>query len=161
MTSRPEFRPSWANHSHFTYLTVNRVTRRQTELMVERLTGRKPLPAEVLQQVVAKTDGVPLFVEELTRKVLESGLLRAEGDRYELTRALAPLAIPSTLQDSLMARPPDPHAGATLEPWAQPRTDRHPAQNLRTIVRPHWATMSRNRSTTRQTASMGTPSSPM
>jgi class 3 adenylate cyclase/predicted ATPase len=104
MTSRPEFRPPWANHSHFTHLTVNRVTRRQTELMVERVTGGKPLPAEVLQQVVAKTDGVPLFVEELTRMVLESGLLRAEGHRYELTGALPPLAIPSTLQDSLMAR---------------------------------------------------------
>ena len=104
MTSRPEFRPPWAHRSHFAYLTVNRVTRKQTELMVERVTGGKPLPAEVLQQVVAKTDGVPLFVEELTRMVLESGLLRDQGDRYELTAALLPLAIPSTLQDSLMAR---------------------------------------------------------
>ncbi|HEV2055674.1 MAG TPA: adenylate/guanylate cyclase domain-containing protein [Methylomirabilota bacterium] len=104
MTSRPEFRPPWAHRSHFTYLTVNRVTRKQTELMVERVTGGKSLPAEVLQQVVAKTDGVPLFVEELTRMVLESGLLRDQGDRYELTEALPPLAIPSTLQDSLMAR---------------------------------------------------------
>jgi class 3 adenylate cyclase/predicted ATPase len=104
MTSRPEFRPPWAHHGHFTYLTVNRVTRKQTELMVERVTGGKPLPAEVLQQVVAKTDGVPLFVEELTRMVLESDLLRDRGDRYELTGALPLLAIPSTLQDSLMAR---------------------------------------------------------
>jgi predicted ATPase len=104
MTSRPEFRPPWSHRSHFTYLTVNRVTRKQTELMVERVTGGKPLPAEVLQQVVAKTDGVPLFVEELTRTVLESGWLRDQGDRYELTAALPPLAIPSTLQDSLMAR---------------------------------------------------------
>ena len=104
MTSRPDFRPPWAHRSHFTNLTVNRVTRKQTELMVERVTGGKPLPAEVLQQVVAKTDGVPLFVEELTRMVLESGWLRDQGDRYELTAALPPLAIPSTLQDSLMAR---------------------------------------------------------
>ena len=104
MTSRPEFRPPWAHRSHFTNLTVNRVTRKQTELMVERVTGGKPLPAEVLQQVVAKTDGVPLFVEELTKMVLESGWLRDQGDRYELTAALPPLAIPSTLQDSLMAR---------------------------------------------------------
>ena len=104
MTSRPEFRPPWAHRSHFTDLTVNRVTRKQTELMVERVTGGKPLPAEVLQQVVAKTDGVPLFVEELTKMVLESGWLRDQGDRYELTAALPPLAIPSTLQDSLMAR---------------------------------------------------------
>jgi predicted ATPase len=104
MTSRPEFRPPWGNRSHFTYLTVNRVTRQQTELMVERVTGGKTLPAEVLQQVAAKTDGVPLFVEELTRMVLESDLLRDQGDHYELSRALPPLAIPSTLQDSLMAR---------------------------------------------------------
>jgi predicted ATPase len=72
--------------------------------MVERVTGGKRLPAEVLQQVVAKTDGVPLFVEELTRMVLESDLLRDQGDRYELSGALPPLAIPSALQDSLMAR---------------------------------------------------------
>jgi len=104
MTARPEFRPPWGPRSHVTYLTVNRVTRTQTELLVERVTGGKRLPAEVLQHVVAKTDGVPLFVEELTRMVLESGLLRDVGDRYELAGALPPLAIPSTLQDSLMAR---------------------------------------------------------
>ena len=72
--------------------------------MVQQLTGGKPLPAEVLQQVVAKTDGVPLFVEELIKMVLESGLVREEADRYELTGPLPPLAIPATLQDSLMAR---------------------------------------------------------
>lgn len=104
MTSRPEFRPPWAHRSYFTYLMVNRVTRTQTELLVDRVTGGKPLPAKVLQQVVAKTDGVPLFVEELTRMVVESSWLRDRGDRYELTEALPPLAIPSTLQDSLMAR---------------------------------------------------------
>ena len=104
MTSRPEFRPPWTTRSHFTYLTVNRVTRMQTEMMVERVTSGKPLPAEVLQQIVVKTDGVPLFVEELTRMVIESDLLRDRGDRDELIDALPPLAIPSTLQDSLMAR---------------------------------------------------------
>jgi predicted ATPase len=66
--------------------------------------GGKALPAEVHQQVVARTDGVPLFVEELTRMVLESGLLREREDRYELTGPLPPLAIPTTLHDSLMAR---------------------------------------------------------
>ncbi len=72
--------------------------------MVERVTGGKALPAEVVQQLVTKTDGVPLFVEELTKIVLDSGLLK-EGDRhYELTGPLLPIAIPSTLQDSLMAR---------------------------------------------------------
>ena len=68
------------------------------------MTGGRKLPAEVLAQIVAKTDGVPLFVEELTKNVLESGLLIEEGDRYRLDGPLPPLAIPSTLQDSLMAR---------------------------------------------------------
>jgi len=104
MTSRPQFRPPWTARSHFTYLTVNRVTKKQTELLVVRVTGGKSLPADVLQQIVVKTDGVPLFVEELTRMVIESDLLHDHGDRYELTEALPTLAIPSTLQDSLMAR---------------------------------------------------------
>ena len=72
--------------------------------MVQQLTGGKPLPAEVLAQVIAKTDGVPLFVEELVKMLLESGLVREEADRYALTGPLPPLAIPATLQDSLMAR---------------------------------------------------------
>ncbi|TIL50770.1 MAG: hypothetical protein E5Y81_25800, partial [Mesorhizobium sp.] len=59
---------------------------------------------EVLQQVVAKTDGVPLFIEELTKNVLESGLLREESGSYVLAGPLPPLAIPATLQDSLTAR---------------------------------------------------------
>src|SRR5262249_4163258 len=66
--------------------------------------GGKILPGEVLQQIVAKTDGVPLFVEELTKMVVESGLLREADGRYELTGPLPPLAIPATLQDSMMAR---------------------------------------------------------
>ena len=62
------------------------------------------MPLEVLEKIIAKTDGVPLFVEELTKTVLESGLLREEHGSYVLTGALTPLALPSTLQDSLMAR---------------------------------------------------------
>src|SRR5208283_5189453 len=76
----------------------------QAETLVERVTGGRKLPAEVLAQIVAKTDGVPLFVEELTKNVLESGLLTEDGDAYRLDGPLPPLAIPSTLQDSLMAR---------------------------------------------------------
>lgn len=104
LTFRPDFRPPWAPRAHLTYLTLNRLTRRQTEQMVGRATGGKGLPVEVVQEVAAKTDGVPLFVEELTKMVLESGLLREQDDRYELTGPLPPLAIPATLQDSLMAR---------------------------------------------------------
>ena len=72
--------------------------------MVERVTGGKALPAEVVQQIVAKTDGVPLFVEELTKMIVESGLMKAVDRHYELTQPLSALAIPATLQDSLMAR---------------------------------------------------------
>src|SRR5262249_55516171 len=73
-------------------------------VLIERVTGGKPLPLEVTQQVVAKTDGVPLFVEELTKTVLESGLLRETEEYYELTGPLPAMAIPTTLHDSLMAR---------------------------------------------------------
>jgi predicted ATPase len=72
--------------------------------LVEQIAGGKPLPGEVVDQIADRTDGVPLFVEELTKSVLESGVLREEAERYVLDRALPSLAIPMTLQDSLMAR---------------------------------------------------------
>jgi TOMM system kinase/cyclase fusion protein len=101
---RPEFRPPWAFRSHLTQLTLARLPRHQAEVMVARVAGGKVLPAKVCQDVAAKTDGVPLFVEELTKMVLESGFLREREDCYELTSPLPPLAIPDTLHDSLMAR---------------------------------------------------------
>ena len=79
VTFRPEFRPPWTGHAHVTPLTLNRLSRRHAAAMVEQVTGGKALPAEVLDQIIAKTDGVPLFVEELTKTVLESGLLRDAG----------------------------------------------------------------------------------
>jgi predicted ATPase len=103
-TYRPEFVASWGSRAHLTPITLNRLPRRLVEYLVERVAGDKALPSVVVQQVVAKTDGVPLFVEELTKMVLESGLLREGGDRYELAAPLPPLAIPTTLHDSLMAR---------------------------------------------------------
>jgi TOMM system kinase/cyclase fusion protein len=104
LTFRPDFIPPWTPHSHMTQLTLGRLGRKQVEAMVERVARDRVLPAEVLQQVVAKTDGVPLFVEELTKMVLESGLLKERDDHYELTYPLPPLAIPTTLHDSLIAR---------------------------------------------------------
>jgi class 3 adenylate cyclase/predicted ATPase len=104
LTFRPEFMPPWGNRSHLRQLTLSRLERTQTEAMVARVTGGKALPSEVIQQIVVKTDGVPLFVEELTKTVMESGLLTAVNDHYELSGPLPPLAIPSTLRDSLMAR---------------------------------------------------------
>jgi class 3 adenylate cyclase len=104
VTFRPEFAAPWLGRTHVTTLGLNRFGRRQAMAMIDRVTGGKALPAEVLEQIVAKTDGVPLFVEELTKTVLESGLLREENGSYILAAALTPLAIPSTLQDSLTAR---------------------------------------------------------
>jgi class 3 adenylate cyclase/predicted ATPase len=104
LTCRQEFRPPWGFRAHLTSLTLGRLPRAQTEVMVERVAGGRALPDEVRRQVVAKTDGVPLFVEELTKMVLESGLLQEREGYYELMGPLAPLAIPETLHDSLMAR---------------------------------------------------------
>jgi len=104
LTCRPAFRPPWATHAPVTQVTLNRLGRIQVEAMIPSLTGTKTLPIEVVEQVVAKTDGVPLFVEELVKMILESGLVREEDDHYVLTGPLPPLAIPSTLHDALMAR---------------------------------------------------------
>ena len=104
LTCRPEFHPPWPLRAHVTLLTLSRLTHPQAAQMMRRMTGDRPLPVEIVQQIVAKTDGVPLFVEELTKTVLESGLLREREDRYEPTGPLPPLAIPATLHDSLMAR---------------------------------------------------------
>jgi tetratricopeptide (TPR) repeat protein len=104
VTFRPEFATPWVRRAHVASLQLNRFGRRQAIAMVDRVTGGKALLAEILEQIVAKTDGVPLFVEELTKTVLESGVLREEDGGYVLASALTPLAIPSTLQDSLMAR---------------------------------------------------------
>ena len=101
---RPEFSPPWIGAPNVTAHRLNRLGRRHSLEMIRRLTAGKPLPEEVLEQIVAKTDGVPLFLEELTKTVLESDLLREEAGGYILRAALSPLAIPSTLQDSLMSR---------------------------------------------------------
>jgi predicted ATPase len=99
ITFRPEFRPPWSAQPHVSALALTRLGRRDGAAMVEQVVGIKALPDEVSAQIVGKTDGVPLFVEELTKTVLESGLLQDAGDRYELSGPLPPLAIPSTLHD--------------------------------------------------------------
>jgi tetratricopeptide (TPR) repeat protein len=104
ITYRPEYQPPWTGLPHVAALPLARLPRGQAALMAEKVTGGKPLPGEVLDQIMLKTDGVPLFVEELTKTVLESGLVAETDDAYRLTRPLRELAIPSTLQDSLMAR---------------------------------------------------------
>ena len=103
-TFRPDFSPPWTGRAHLTQVTVTRLPRRQAVEVIRQVAHGKALPPEVVEQIVAKTDGVPLFVEELTKMVLESGLLQERDERYELTGPLPPLAIPATLHDSLMAR---------------------------------------------------------
>ncbi len=101
LTCRPEFGPRWSGRPHVTSLPLNRLGRRQGAAMVERVSSGQALPVEVVDQIVLRTDGVPLFVEELTKAVLESNLLVDSGGHLELT---GPHALPSTLHDSLMAR---------------------------------------------------------
>jgi predicted ATPase len=104
LTFRPEFEPPWPSRSHLTPITLNRLERPQVEALLHRLAGGKRLPEEVVAHIVGKTDGVPLYMEELTKMLLTSDLLRAEAERYVLTGPLLTVAIPDTLQDSLMAR---------------------------------------------------------
>jgi len=103
-TFRPEFEPPWAGLPHVNMLQLGRLDREAVETMVTQVTGGRMLPAEVMRQIVEKTDGNPLFVEELTKAVLESGILVGDTDAYSLAGPLPPLAIPDTLQASLMSR---------------------------------------------------------
>src|SRR5205823_603744 len=104
LTCRPHFQPAWQHRSYLTEITVTHLSHAQVAQIVHGRTNGKTFPAEVLQQIIAKTDGVPLFVEEMTKAMLESGFLKGVDHRYELTGALSTFAIPATLQDSLMAR---------------------------------------------------------
>ncbi|WP_164936977.1 adenylate/guanylate cyclase domain-containing protein [Bradyrhizobium vignae] len=104
MTSRPEFEPSWSGLANVSLLRLDRLDRQDTRALVEQVAVGRQLPREMMEQIIDRTDGIPLFVEELTKMVLESGLLVEESGRYRLDSPLPPLAIPATLQDSLMAR---------------------------------------------------------
>jgi predicted ATPase len=104
LTCRPTFQPSWTHRSYLTEITVHRLARNQIERMTEAIAGGKPLPVQVRTQIIEKTDGVPLFVEELTKAVLEAGMLQDVEGQYVMTGTLSSFAIPATLQDSLMAR---------------------------------------------------------
>ena len=104
LTCRPSFQPAWHHRSYLSEITVNRLSHTQVEQIVTSMTNGKTFPAAVLQQIIAKTDGVPLFVEELTKAIVESGHLKEVDDHYELIGSLSTFAIPATLQDSLMER---------------------------------------------------------
>jgi predicted ATPase len=104
LTSRPEFSHPWATRSYVTMLNLHRLAHSDVVQMVERVTGGRSLPREVLDEIISRTDGVPLFVEELTKAVIESGVLAEQDGRYVLTGSLSSLSIPATLQESLAAR---------------------------------------------------------
>ncbi len=104
LTHRPEFQSRWSQHGHVTALNLSKLTRAQSSAMVSRLTHDQALPGELLEQILVKTDGVPLYVEELTKSILESGELKIEGDRYAYVGGAHTFTIPATLRDSLVAR---------------------------------------------------------
>ncbi len=104
LTHRPEFQSRWSGHGHVGALNLSKLTRTQSAAMVAALAGGKALPGPLLEQILTRTDGVPLFVEELTKAVLESGELKDAGDHYEYAGSARSVTIPATLRDSLMAR---------------------------------------------------------
>jgi class 3 adenylate cyclase len=104
ITFRPEFSPPWIGRPQVTLLTLNRLEPAQCAEMIAQVTGGKTLPKEIANRIIDRTDGVPLFIEELTKSVVESGVLTETGDGYTVTGPVARLAIPTTLHASLMAR---------------------------------------------------------
>src|SRR5262249_57058788 len=110
-TFRPEFEPPWVGLPNVGTLTLRGLDRNDVESMVVRVTGGRGLPEEVMKQIVAKTDGNPLFVEELTKAVLETGILVEDAEGYRLRGPPSPLALPVTPPDTFMARLPPPGAG--------------------------------------------------
>jgi class 3 adenylate cyclase/predicted ATPase len=104
VTFRPEFVPPWVGRPQVTLISLNRLPRRLRAEMIAHVTGGKVLPQEIADQITDRTDGVPLFIEELTKAVVESGLLVETGDQYVATGPVTALAIPTSLQASLLAR---------------------------------------------------------
>jgi tetratricopeptide (TPR) repeat protein len=104
VTFRPEFQPMWVGQPHVTVHTLSRFDRRDSEAIIAGATAGRTLPKELTEQILARTDGIALFIEELTRMLLESGLLREESGQLLLDGPLPSLAVPTTLQASLVAR---------------------------------------------------------
>jgi predicted ATPase len=103
MTFRPEFAAPWIGRSPVTLLSLNRLPPRQRAEMIAHVTGGKPLPKEIADQIIERTDGVPLFIEELTKALIESGVVTEAGDHYQVAGQLTPITIPTSLQASLLA----------------------------------------------------------
>jgi tetratricopeptide (TPR) repeat protein len=104
ITYRPEFSPAWVGLPHVSLLTLSRLPPQQRAEMISHMIGGKTLPREITSQIVERTDGIPLFIEELTKTVVESGIVTEAKDHYVLAGPMAPLAIPTSLHASLLAR---------------------------------------------------------
>lgn len=104
LTARPHYAPPWSSHPHVTSLVLNRLSRADCVRLIEGVTAGRALPAEIVDHIVAKTDGVPLFVEELTKSVIASDLIVEQETHYKLAGPIETLEIPASLHDSLMAR---------------------------------------------------------
>lgn len=104
LTFRPEYQPSWIENSNITHINLSRLAPNETKIMIQSLVGSKTVPNEVIDYIISKTDGIPLFVEELALALIETGALVIENGQYIFKGSLTSLTIPSTLRDSLTAR---------------------------------------------------------
>jgi len=104
LTFRMEFAPPWKPRAHLTQISINRLTRKQSGQLLKRISKGKTLPLEVFEQIIDKTDGIPFFIEEFTRTVLDSEQFIEYDDHYRLRMPMSQFTIPSTLQDSLMSK---------------------------------------------------------
>src|SRR5215207_3495096 len=104
VTFRPEFQPPWTGQPHVTTMTLTRLGQREGAELVERILGNQVLPGDIVEEIVERTDGIPLFLEELTKAVLETGAGEGDPEAPTSTAPRPALAIPATLHASLMAR---------------------------------------------------------
>src|SRR5262249_22474166 len=104
LTARPDFRAPWPPHAHCTQLTVSRLGREHVAQMAGHVAGGKVLPSELIQDLFGRTDGIPLFVEELTKDMIESDVVREDHGAYRAAKPISTTSIPASLHDSLTAR---------------------------------------------------------
>jgi hypothetical protein len=137
VTHRPEFSSRWSHYGHVAALALTKLTRPQSSAMVSRLAGGKALPADLLDQILDKTDGVPLFVEELTKSILESAEVRDAGDRWEYAGQRSPPSVCSPLarevcRDNALIQ--DSSEGRPLNRWAFAQVREGPPTNVNATV---------------------------
>jgi hypothetical protein len=132
ITFRPEFTPPWIGRPHVTLLCLSRLPPRQCADVILQLTRDRTLPQEIVDQIIDRTDGMPLFIEELTKAVLESGVLAQMGERYSVAGSVEQLPIPTSLQASLLAR---------LDRLGPARDSAHQASNVKMNLPTHFTSL--------------------